>query len=93
LLKEARKKEHKNAEAEGEDVKKKKVAEMELLVGEKRNGVSQDFKANPLDKRFTSIIEGDKDFAIDPTHKNFRKIAGGEFIKEQNNKRMKLHHE
>ena len=64
---------------------------MELLVGDKRNGLSHDFKANPLDKRFTAILEGDKDFAIDPTHKNFRKVADGEFIKEQKNKRMKLH--
>ena len=61
---------------------KKKTAELELLVGQKNNGRLQgDFKANISDKRFDAILK-DKSFAIDPTNKNFRKIADGEFVKE-----------
>lgn len=57
----------------------KQRAALELLVGEKHNG-SGDFKANTKDSRFTAILKN-KDFALDPTHKEFRKVADGEFIK------------
>jgi hypothetical protein len=40
------------------------------------------FKANVGDKRFESIHKN-KEFAIDPTNREFRKAAGGEYIKEQ----------
>jgi hypothetical protein len=33
------------------------------------------------------------DFALDPTNKNFRKVADGEYAKEQKFKRRKLHEE
>jgi hypothetical protein len=60
----------------------KKTAELELLVGKKNNGnIVGDFKANTNDKRFEAVLR-DKQFAIDPTHKNFRKVADGEYIKE-----------
>ena len=35
----------------------------------------------------------DKEFAIDPTHREFKKLADGEFVKTQKTKRMKLHNE
>jgi hypothetical protein len=53
-----------------------------LLIGKKNNGnIEGDFKANTKDKRFEAVLK-DKSFAIDPTHKNFRKVADGEYIKE-----------
>ena len=62
-----------------------------MLVGKKNNGnLSGDFKANVNDKRFEAVLK-DKAYAIDPTNKNFRKIAEGEFVKEQKNKRQKMH--
>ncbi len=61
---------------------KRKTAELELLIGKKNNGnIEGDFKANTKDKRFEAVLK-DKSFAIDPTHKNFRKVADGEYIKE-----------
>ena len=70
---------------------KKKTAELELLIGQKNNGrLEGEFKANISDKRFDAVLE-DKAFAIDPTNRNFRKVAEGEFVKEQKLKRQKLH--
>lgn len=70
---------------------RRKTAELELLVGKKNNGnLVGDFKANTSDKRFQAVLK-DKSYAIDPTHKNFRKVADGEFIKEQKIKRQKMH--
>lgn len=61
---------------------KRKTAELELLIGKKNNGnIEGDFKANTKDKRFEAVLK-DKSFAIDPTHKNFRKVADGEYIKK-----------
>jgi len=72
-------------------VDKKKTAELELLIGQKNNGrLDGEFKANISDKRFDAVLE-DKAFAIDPTNRNFRKVAEGEFLKEQKLKRQKLH--
>lgn len=61
-----------------------------MLVGKSNNGTGQ-FKANVKDRRFEAVLKN-KDFALDPTHKNFKKIADGEFVKEQKIKRRK-HHE
>lgn len=72
-----------------EDTQRRR-AELTLLVGEKRNGVKGEFKGNTSDGRFDAVL-GNKDFSIDPTHRNFRKVADGEFIKEQKIKRRKLH--
>ena len=41
---------------------------------------SAEFKPNTKDKRFTAILEN-KDYALDPTHKEFKKVAEGEFVK------------
>ena len=70
---------------------KRNTAELELLIGKKNNGnIVGEFKANTKDKRFEAVLK-DKSFAIDPTHKDFRKVADGEYIKEQKFKRQKLH--
>lgn len=71
---------------------KKKRAELELLVGDGKMGVTADFKPNVKDKRFKAILKN-KEFALDPTHKEFKKVADGEFIKSQQIKRRKLHDE
>lgn len=77
---------------EEEEEQKKQSAELELLVSEKNNGVKRagDFKGNVGDRRFEAFLKN-KEFAIDPTHKNYRKVAEGEFVKEQKVKRQKMH--
>ena len=59
---------------------KKRRAELELLVSDGKNGASAEFKPNAKDSRFKAILK-DKDYALDPTHKEFRKVADGEFLK------------
>lgn len=86
--KEAKKKMSSNPE--DEDEVKRRRAELEMLVGKKRNGLDAEFKADTSDQRFSAILKN-KDFAIDPTHKNFKKVADGEFVKEQKIKRRKMH--
>ena len=61
-----------------------------MLVGKKNNGLSVDFKPDTKDKRFEAVLKN-KEFALDPTNKNFRKVADGEFMKEQKIKRRKMH--
>ena len=51
---------------------------MELLVAD---GSKEEFRANVGDKRFKAIIEN-KEFSIDPTHREFRKVKEGEYVKE-----------
>ena len=50
-----------------------------MLIGKTKK--EKDLKANVSDERFGAILKN-KDYALDPTHKNFRKVADGEFIKE-----------
>ena len=70
---------------------RKQQAELELLVSKKHNGnLEGEFKADTQDKRFEAVLQN-KEYAIDPTHKHFRKIEGSEFLKEQQTKRRKLH--
>lgn len=59
---------------------------MALLVGARKNGFEGEFKGDIEDKRFSAVIKN-KEYAIDPTHKHFRKVADGEFMKEQKSKR------
>ena len=84
VIKEKKKREQEEEETAWEKYqrKKKEKAELELLLGDKNNGKFQgEFKANIKDKRFDAILK-DKAFALDPTNRNFRKIAEGEFVKE-----------
>jgi NUC153 domain len=69
---------------------KRKEAELALLVSDKHNGVKSEFKANTGDRRFEAVLRN-KEYALDPTHRNFRKMAEGEFVKEQKQKRFKAH--
>lgn len=62
-----------------EDAKRRRV-QLELLVGSKDNG-AKEVKANTADSRFEAVLKN-KEFALDPTHKNYRKVADGEYVKE-----------
>jgi len=68
---------------------KKKEAELEMLVGKSKNGMGE-VKTDVGDKRFAAVLKN-KEYALDPTHRNFKKIADGEFVKEQKLKRRKMH--
>ena len=70
------------------DSKSKKSAELGMLVGKSRK--DRNLKADVGDARFEAVLKN-KDYALDPTNKNFRKIADGEFVKEQQTKRRKMH--
>lgn len=61
-----------------------------MMLGESNSGAKATFKANSKDSRFGAILK-DKDFALDPTNRHFRKVADGEFLKEQQLKRRKMH--
>ena len=52
-----------------------------MLVSERHNGVKEPRKGDIGDRRFEAVLKN-KEFAIDPTHKHFRKVADGEFMKE-----------
>lgn len=60
------------------------------MVSEGKSASLAQFKPNAKDKRFAAILEN-KEYALDPTHKEFKKVADGEFIKSYQKKRMKLH--
>ena len=49
---------------------------MALLIGDQQDESDMEFEADVKDERFKSILEK-KEFALDPTHKHFRKLAGG----------------
>lgn len=51
-----------------------------MLIGNKNNGRGE-FKPNTKDQRFDAVLKN-KEFSLDPTHKNFKKVADGEFLKE-----------
>lgn len=51
-----------------------------MLIGKSNNGTGE-FKANTKDSRFEAVLKN-KDYALDPTHKNFKKIADGDYVKE-----------
>jgi hypothetical protein len=39
------------------------------------------------------VLRGDKDFALDPTHRHFSKAKDGEFVKAVQAKRQKTAHQ
>ena len=66
-----------------EEVDETKAAELELLVAQKHQGAKDksSIQANVEDSRFKAVFK-DKEYAIDPTSKNFRKMADGAFVNE-----------
>lgn len=80
LKTEQRKKEGKRKahEVDTEETVRQK-AELELLIGKGHN--STEFKGNTKDRRFEAVLKN-KDYAMDPTHREFKKVADGEYIKK-----------
>jgi len=65
---------------------RRKKAELELLLGDDKDeddevvvkSKKRDRKEKgDLDSRFAGQLDGDNDFAIDPTHKEYRKVVQG----------------
>ena len=52
---------------------------LKLLVGDASDEEDMEFKGNKADSRFNNLISN-KDFAMDPTHKDFHKVQGGAFV-------------
>ena len=55
---------------------RKKQAELELLLDDDEAGTKVADKKPSQDARFTKLA-ADAEFAIDPTHKEFRKVTQG----------------
>jgi hypothetical protein len=51
-------------------------------VGDAVDEEDMDFKGNAHDSRFSKTISHNKEFALDPTHKDFHKMAEGAFVKK-----------
>jgi hypothetical protein len=50
-------------------------------VGDTVDESEMDFKGNANDSRFSKALKN-KDYALDPTHKDFHKMADGSFVKK-----------
>lgn len=48
--------------------------QLEMLVGDSADEDNMEFKVDKTDSRFASAIVTDKDYALDPTHKEFHKM-------------------
>ena len=59
----------------------KKRQELSFLVGDAVDEDDMNFKGNASDPRFSKTIQQNKEFALDPTHKDFHKMADGAFVK------------
>jgi len=53
--------------------KNKNRDQLRMLVGEDQDEDDIDFKGNKQDSRFKDLIRTNKEFALDPTHKDFHK--------------------
>ena len=56
------------------DEERKERAALELLVSDGKTGSLSEFKPNLKDKRFEAFNEN-KEFALDPTNKEFKRVA------------------
>jgi len=54
-----------------------------MLVGDAKDDDDIDFQGNANDARFSKTIATNKEFSLDPTHKDFHKMADGAFIKKK----------
>jgi hypothetical protein len=54
-----------------------------MLVGdESGDEENKDFKGDKTDARFATVINANKEYALDPTHKHFHKMQGGAFVSQ-----------
>mmetsp|Transcript_15936 Transcript_15936/g.24636 ORF Transcript_15936/g.24636 Transcript_15936/m.24636 type:complete len:87 (+) Transcript_15936:1597-1857(+) len=75
----------KNLETE----KARREAETGMLLSDDQE--DEDFKGNKSDPRFAQMLARNKEFAQDPTHKEFRKITEGPggMVRAQQKKRQR----
>jgi len=55
----------------------KNRAHLKMLVGDAQDEEDMDFQGDKADARFSSILNKNKEFALDPTHKHFNKSTTG----------------
>ena len=58
--------------------------QLEMLVGDSPDEDEMMFKGDKADSRFAQAVHANKEFALDPTHKDFHKMAGGAPAPNQN---------
>lgn len=79
--KEIQKKMAKMSETEVKELEKNRSKMTMLLGDEESDEENMEFKGDKTDSRFKDLINKNKEFALDPTHKDFHKIQGGAFVK------------
>ena len=53
-----------------------------MLVGDAKDDDELKFEGNANDPRFSKTLATNKEFSLDPTHKDFHKMADGAFVKK-----------
>ena len=64
-------------EQEMTEEEKQQRAALALLVDDDRDADGPDLNDLKRDARFAAMHAGDNDFAVDPTHKEYRKVTQG----------------
>ena len=88
LAKEGTKKMGKMSEKEIQqlEAKNKNRESLKMLIGDTVDESALEFQGNAEDPRFTELLQKNKNFALDPTHKDYHKMASGAFVKKQRKK-------
>ena len=69
---------------------KRQKDELDLLIDADDHADGPDLESMKRDARFAARDGGDKDFAVDPTHKEYRKVTQGHNKITSNNKRRRV---
>ena len=69
------KKQGKMSEREMTEEERRQKAELDLLVDDDNSGDGPDLNELKRDARFSAMHAGDNEFAVDPTHKEYRKVT------------------
>ena len=54
-----------------------------MLVGEEEDEDDMEFKGDKKDGRFASVIKQNKEYALDPTHKDYHKTNSTAFAQKR----------
>lgn len=79
--KEQEKKMAKMSEKQIKEMEKKRQ-QLQMLVGDAKDDDEVKFEGNANDPRFSKTLATNKEFSLDPTHKDFHKMADGAFVKK-----------
>ena len=79
--KEMQKKMAKMSESEIKQLENNRSKMTMLLGDEESDEDKMDLKGDKTDARFKDLINQNKEYALDPTHKDFHKMQGGAFVK------------